>query len=455
MSNCELRFTSLLCVMAFEFNAYSALLLPFCLQGGLVGLVLWARSRREESAADAWLALLLALFAARLAQWMLGFAGWYDAHNGLSSFMFYFPFANWLAVGPALYCYFRSLTNQEFRFQWRRHGWHFAPALAVVAWRLVAAAYDMLYWRAALGRPFPAHFGTKGPLMAWTDAQPLFGALEVLGYVAVLLYAVRTLREYRAYARYLNDNFSDTAQIRFRWLRNVLMAVVVGTGVALGFMLINDLLQPLSYIQAWYDYLFTGLLIYYLSIAGLLTGHRLAALRFQPAELPPPAEAAQPAAEPADLLAADPGYAAPAPATAESVGSKSVAPAVPAQATAPAALPPDAELARWTGRLTAHMTAARPYLQPELTLGELAAQLRTNTTWLSRVINSGCGQNFNDFVNEYRVQEAERRLQDPRYQHFTLLAVALESGFNSKSTFNRVFRKLRGATPSEVARLAG
>ena len=70
---------------------------------------------------------------------------------------------------------------------------------------------------------------------------------------------------------------------------------------------------------------------------------------------------------------------------------------------------------------------------------------------LSRVINSGFGQNFNDYVNEYRVREAERRLRDPRFRHYTLLAVALESGFNSKSTFNRVFKKLRGATPSEVA----
>jgi AraC-like DNA-binding protein len=98
------------------------------------------------------------------------------------------------------------------------------------------------------------------------------------------------------------------------------------------------------------------------------------------------------------------------------------------------------------------METERPYLAPELTLGELAAQLRTNNSWLSKVINAGCGQNFNDFINEYRVREAEQRLCDPRFGHYTLLAVALEAGFNSKSTFNRVFKKLRGITPSEVAR---
>ncbi|UOQ70302.1 helix-turn-helix domain-containing protein [Hymenobacter cellulosilyticus] len=113
----------------------------------------------------------------------------------------------------------------------------------------------------------------------------------------------------------------------------------------------------------------------------------------------------------------------------------------------------DAELSRWTIRLLSHMQIAQPYLAPELTLGELAAQLRTNTSWLSRVINAGCGKNFNDFINEYRVQEAEARLRDPQFRHYTLLAVALEAGFNSKSTFNRVFKKLRGITPGEVNRL--
>ena len=97
------------------------------------------------------------------------------------------------------------------------------------------------------------------------------------------------------------------------------------------------------------------------------------------------------------------------------------------------------------------MQTARPYLNPELTLGELAGQLRTNTSLLSRVINTCFGQNFNDYINAHRIAEAECKLQDPRYQHYTLLAVALESGFNSKSTFNRVFKKLKAATPSEVA----
>ena len=414
----------------FIFNLYSSLLLPFFVQGIVVSGVLGWRSRREDTAADAWLALLLVLFALRLAQWMLGFAGWYDAHDAHSTFMFYFPFSNWLAVGPALYFYFRSLTNQQFRFggtYWR----HFLPALLYLGWRLVVLAYDLGWWHGWRGLALPFHFGTKGPLANWADQQPIELLAGTLGYALVLYYAVRTLHEYRAYARYLNDNFSDTHRIRFRWLRNVLVAVVVGTSVTLLFALISNFVQPLSYVQDWYDYLFTGLLLYYLSVAGLLTGHRLAGLHFQPASAVAP-----PVAE---------GCAAPA------------APPAPAETSAPAAAPaaPDPELDRWTARLLLHLATARPYLEPELTLGQLAAQLGTNTSWLSRVINTGCGLNFNDFINGYRVREAEQRLRDPKFRHYTLLAVALESGFNSKSTFNRVFKKLRGVTPSEAARGEG
>jgi AraC-like DNA-binding protein len=220
-------------------------------------------------------------------------------------------------------------------------------------------------------------------------------------------------------------------------------------------------------VQSWYDYLFTGLLIYYLSISGLLTGYRLAALRFQlsadiaapPVSLLPTVEAAAGASSIVALETSEKIVAAavhglpetPVSPAAAAASAPLVADNTPEEPTETAA-EPDAELARWTTRLLAHMQTARPYLEPELTLGELATQLRTNTSWLSKVINSGCGQNFNDFINEYRVREAERRLRDPQFRHYTLLAVALEAGFNSKSTFNRVFKKLRGQTPSEAAR---
>jgi AraC-like DNA-binding protein len=68
---------------------------------------------------------------------------------------------------------------------------------------------------------------------------------------------------------------------------------------------------------------------------------------------------------------------------------------------------------------------------------------------LSEVINTQAGKNFYDFVNGYRVEAVMRRLRDPRYAHLTILALAEESGFNSKSTFNACFRRHTGLTPSQ------
>ncbi|MBV6655045.1 MAG: AraC family transcriptional regulator, partial [Mameliella sp.] len=70
-----------------------------------------------------------------------------------------------------------------------------------------------------------------------------------------------------------------------------------------------------------------------------------------------------------------------------------------------------------------------------------------HTKVLSAIINSCLGKNFHDFVNEYRIEEVKRRILDPAYDHWSLLGIALDCGFNSKSTFNRIFKKFTGYTP--------
>ena len=67
---------------------------------------------------------------------------------------------------------------------------------------------------------------------------------------------------------------------------------------------------------------------------------------------------------------------------------------------------------------------------------------------LSQVINEQLGVNFFNFVNQYRVEEFKERLADPSNRNFSLLGIAFDSGFNSKSTFNRIFRNTTGLTPS-------
>jgi putative ABC transport system permease protein len=89
------------------------------------------------------------------------------------------------------------------------------------------------------------------------------------------------------------------------------------------------------------------------------------------------------------------------------------------------------------------------YQDPELNLRSLAEKLDLHPNELSRIINTVLKKSFNDFINEYRVADVARKMHDPAYDHITLLGIAFESGFNSQSTFTRIFKNVTGKTPLE------
>ena len=89
------------------------------------------------------------------------------------------------------------------------------------------------------------------------------------------------------------------------------------------------------------------------------------------------------------------------------------------------------------------------FTQYNLTISKLAKKLSTNRNYLSGVINNEYRKNYNDFINEYRVKEAMLLLSDKKNKKFTVEAVAKEAGFSSVSTFNPVFKKYTGLTPTK------
>ncbi|MFM8743137.1 MAG: helix-turn-helix domain-containing protein, partial [Cytophagales bacterium] len=78
----------------------------------------------------------------------------------------------------------------------------------------------------------------------------------------------------------------------------------------------------------------------------------------------------------------------------------------------------------------------KPYLDPELNLEELAKKVNLSAGYLSQIINKKEGSNFYDLINKYRVEEAKKIIADPKFNHYSLLAIGQEAGFNSKTTFN-------------------
>jgi AraC-like DNA-binding protein len=109
---------------------------------------------------------------------------------------------------------------------------------------------------------------------------------------------------------------------------------------------------------------------------------------------------------------------------------------------------------RYLKRLLQLMETEKLYLDSELTISKLAEKLSIPAPHLSQTINERLNQNFIDFINTYRVAEAKRRLVDPALKHYSVLAIAEEVGFNSKSSFNSVFKKHAQMTPSEFRKAA-
>lgn len=103
----------------------------------------------------------------------------------------------------------------------------------------------------------------------------------------------------------------------------------------------------------------------------------------------------------------------------------------------------------YLNRLLQFMQQAQPFTDGDLTIQKLAEKLSIPAPHLSQTINERLGQSFSDFINSYRVEEAKRRLLDPARKHYSVLAIAEEVGFNSKSSFNAVFKKFVNMTPSE------
>lgn len=109
----------------------------------------------------------------------------------------------------------------------------------------------------------------------------------------------------------------------------------------------------------------------------------------------------------------------------------------------------EATTATYSARLLKHINEHKPHLNPDLSLRALAEQISIHPNQLSWLLNENMGKNFNEFVNHYRVEAFKKISKDPTKAHITLIGLAFECGFNSKTVFNTYFKKETGLTPKE------
>jgi AraC-like DNA-binding protein len=99
--------------------------------------------------------------------------------------------------------------------------------------------------------------------------------------------------------------------------------------------------------------------------------------------------------------------------------------------------------------LETYMSIEKPYLDPDLTIVNVASALKIPKHYITQVINGNIGKNFYQYVNEYRIDEVIRKISDKGYASHSIMRIAYDAGFNSKSVFNTMFKKKTSVTPSE------
>jgi AraC-like DNA-binding protein len=379
--------------MDFQVNLYAFVLLFAFLQGLFYVYQFCKRGFSEERVSDFWLAgLILALCIAILPS-MLGFMGIYI----LGQAWWFFPQDTGLIIGPLVYFYLKSQTNVQFKFRTRDY-WHFLP-------------YGIYFFYHLL-----VFLSGKDGIDWWAQSvhnRLYIGMWErIAENGSLLVYMVLSLRLYQRYRRWLPTERSDIETIRLGWYQHFLTLVVVSVLAAIVWFLLG-LFMPLSYQEDWILRAIVAFNICYISFNGYIQvqPHRLT---FDTNRLSGSDE--------------EPNH-----------------PEEPAKKTEKQN---PAEVQTWCTKVEAIMQMEKLYLNPELTLSELAEKLQTHNSWISYVINTGFQKNFNDFVNAYRVADFQKKVNDPRLSHYTLLALAFECGFNSKSTFNRAVKKATGQLPS-------
>lgn len=383
--------------------------------GTLHGFVLAALLLRVPAnrTANRLLALLVAVVALRILPYIIGFAGFYDAYPWLS----FLPYDWSLGYGAVIWLYVTVLCTGHLPRRWYAH---LAPALVQGVYYAVLFVQPLTEkhrWDSAVHAPFVLPVES-----AW--------ALLSLG-----IYLALSWRAHIRYQAWLDSEQSNREEFRLTWLRLFLIAIGLTLLFWAATVLYDAFVARLDYFDRFGLYLWFSLLVYGLGGGGL----RSARLAY-----PRPADVATNAA----AATHEP----------ESSAGLGVTGNVPSAATV---AEPDAvtveRQADWErmGREWSVLVRERGWWRdPGLTAPILARHLATNTTYLSRALNTGLGHNFNEFVNLIRVQAVQEELGRSDQQR-DVLAIALDAGFNSKASFNRVFKRLTGETPSEFRRRKG
>jgi len=375
------------------FNTHDLILVMSIAQYLLLAVLLETTRPRHDTSSHL-LALILLLNAMKSADTLLI---WSDTLRTLllawePDILFLGSLAYWLE-GPLLYWYVSSILYREFRFR-LAHLLHLLPA--VIAGVVLIWKYYLL--------PTAMQREVMGDLqLMWT---PTMDHMITLRNLSITLYGSWCLWELRRYRRLLQENYANIEDRERRWL----------TWFVSGFVVIAVWTLTVHTAGAKVNYAFANLLgvctnyFHFFFVNSLVFVSIRYTHLFDGLNNPRESEKDK---EKENLN--------------ENTGFK------------------DEQIIR----VQDFVRREKPFLDPDINVETMARRLSLPERTLSRILNQHFGKNFFEFINEHRIEEAKRLLADPEKKDWNMLDILAEAGFSSKSTFNAIFKKYVGQTPSQ------
>lgn len=396
-------------------NLTSALLLFGAVQAAFLALVL-LRTRSGNRIANRFLAWLLIIFSLGLADGFMSASYCYLRHPyliGLESPLIF-------VYGPLIYFYVKSLTNVQ-RQPGRRRIWaHFIPAILVYL-------YLVPFFLSDPELKTRTWFVDNSHLKNFT---PFIDPILIVAIIQIAGYLILSLRLLRYHSRNIKQSFSSLDNINLSWMRTLVIVLFCLLSLFAFFAVFSQFYG--LYKEAEYAVnLAIVIMIYVMGYKGI----RQPEIFSMSATLSVP-----------DAVTSKDRF----------TGSSESAPVKPgpdtqkeeAEKYRKSALTEE-QAEKIAAQLAQLMENKKPYLEVGLSLPMLSSMLNVSPHHLSQVINEKLGMSFFDFVNSYRVQEAKRALNGPESDRFSILGIAMDAGFNSKSAFYTAFKKHSGMTPSQ------
>jgi AraC-like DNA-binding protein len=347
-------------------------------------------SKKGRKVSNRLLALFFVLLIINLADGLLTYYGFYTKYTVLAHLEDGFVFL----LGPTIYFYVMTMIYHDFRLR-LRHLFHASPFL------VVTIAYQLYY-----------HLQSDEKRQMIQDAivrqtlPPFFYISVVLIYIHIAIYLFLSLTELRRYRQRIRERFSSLGQINMNWLAFMLWSIVFILSLSLIYTFV-----PLVGLRDYFNIIFgmSFFLIFFFINGVVWRGLRQPEI-FSGIEIP------------SGTLSRK----------ATSLTHK--------------------EIAEISQKVRVALEERKVFLAPDLSLDSLAATVGFPARKVSQVINDTFHQNFFEFINTYRIKEAERIFRETIDPRVTVLEVMYASGFNSKSSFNTLFKQKTGFTPSDYKR---